>query len=132
MSIFTISDKHINALVRAAMEFTGGSFLDFTIYICDEPIHYDDPNKMGQVLIDLNRYLVNWKYRENNKPVRYKYQQCKLLSPVQILKACDCYDYQNCNVGVYESTEAGKIIDEIRRFYISVLPGYDEAKWHIE
>jgi hypothetical protein len=131
MSNFIVSDRHIDALVRAAMEFTGGSYLDFTIYICDEPIHYDHPDKMGRVLKDLSYYMVR-RHRPKNNDAIYKYHHCKLLRPVQILKACDCYDYQCCSVGVYESTEAGKIIDSIRRFYISVLPGYDNARWHIE
>lgn len=131
MSKFIISNRHIDALVRAAFEMSGGANLDFNIDICGECIHYDDPDEMGQILLDLNYYLVNWRYRENNKSGRYKYQSSKLLRPVQILKVCDCYDYQCCNVGVYESTESGSIINTIRKHFIQQIPGYDEAEWHI-
>lgn len=131
MSNFIVSDRHIDALVRTAMEFTGGDCLDFTIYKHGECINYDNPNRMGQVLKDLAYYSANKEYRQNNKMRQYRYSKCELLSSVQILKACDCYDYQCADVGDYDSTEAARIIDNIRRFYIQTLDGYDTAKWHI-
>jgi len=64
----------------------------------------------------------------------YKFKRwAGTLSPIAILKACDCYDYQACETDDYQETLACLIIEAIRNRAISVLPGYDEAPgWQFE
>jgi hypothetical protein len=54
------------------------------------------------------------------------------LSPVEALKACQCYDYQACETDDYERTHAAKLVEQIRSWAISRLAGYDEAKWTVD
>jgi hypothetical protein len=56
----------------------------------------------------------------------------KHLTPVQILKLCDCYEYQACETGeAYYQSFAHAIIQAIRGKAWRRLPGYDEAEWTI-
>ena len=50
-------------------------------------------------------------------------------SPVELLKAADCLDYQSCETPDWESTRACEILNEIRLILIKRLPGYEEAAW---
>jgi len=52
----------------------------------------------------------------------------------QIVKCCDCYDYQACETADYKTTEAAKLVDKIRED--SVFVGgrtkgelYDQMTW---
>lgn len=48
---------------------------------------------------------------------------------VQVLKSCDCLEYQSCENDDYEKSIAAKIINSIRTHAIHALPGYDDAAW---
>lgn len=50
---------------------------------------------------------------------------------MQVLKACDCFDYQACEVADYRATPAAALVDEIRADWVSRLPGWDAALWGI-
>lgn len=54
----------------------------------------------------------------------------------QIVKACDCYDYQACQTGDYETTFAAKVIYALRSAAIAKggeTDGalYDQVKWEL-
>ncbi len=51
--------------------------------------------------------------------------------PVEIIKACDCYDYQSCETPDWKDTEAYAIMQMLRKRAIYSLPGYEEAAWEI-
>lgn len=51
------------------------------------------------------------------------------LSPVAILKLCDCLEYQSCETDDYRETAAFELLERIRRAAIRALPGYDKAPW---
>jgi|SRR3990167_5335284 len=51
------------------------------------------------------------------------------LSPIAILKMCDCLEYQSCETEDYRQTVAFKLLDAIRGAAIHALPGYDDAPW---
>lgn len=63
---------------------------------------------------------------------QYQYADLSSYSAVQILKACDCLEYQSCETDDYYETPAYKLLDMIRGAAIQALPGYDEASWGIE
>jgi hypothetical protein len=51
------------------------------------------------------------------------------LSPVALLKMCDCLESQSSETNDYRVTLAFELLDDIRRAAIRALPGYDEAPW---
>jgi hypothetical protein len=51
------------------------------------------------------------------------------VSPVAILKMCDCLEYQSCETDDYRQTLAFDLLDRIRGAAIHCLPGYDDAPW---
>ena len=53
------------------------------------------------------------------------------VEPIDILKACDCLEYQSCETEDYYSTPACKVLEAIRKAAISYLPGYEDAAWEI-
>lgn len=51
------------------------------------------------------------------------------VSPVAILKMCDCLEYQSCETDNYRETVAFRLLDSIRGAAIRMLPGYESAQW---
>ena len=51
------------------------------------------------------------------------------IDAVQLLKSCDCYEYQACEHDGWEKSEAKAFIDALRSAYIHKLPGYSDAEW---
>jgi len=51
------------------------------------------------------------------------------LSPVDILKMSQCYDYQTCETEDYANTLAARQIEWIKSAAMNMLPGYGDAKW---
>lgn len=49
--------------------------------------------------------------------------------PVQVLKACDCYEYQSCEHDGWPASEAHAFIEGLRGRAWRALVGYDDAKW---
>jgi hypothetical protein len=100
--------------------------------------------------------IANVLYKENIRSVLHRYQNDDLdsapgpidkpmsiktgdwsplklcVKPIEILKACDCLEYQSCETDDYYETPAYEILNMIRKAAIQALPGYDEAPWGIE
>lgn len=51
------------------------------------------------------------------------------LQPVEILKMCDCTEYQSCETDDWRETVAYRLLNAIRRAAIRALPGYEDAPW---
>jgi hypothetical protein len=51
------------------------------------------------------------------------------FNPVQVIKSCDCYEYQSCEHDGWKTSEASAFISALRTAAQSALPGYDEAAW---
>ena len=54
------------------------------------------------------------------------------ISAVQILKLCDCFEYQACESSDWEASAAYELLERIRHAAIRTLPGYDDAEWGID
>lgn len=52
-----------------------------------------------------------------------------LINPVQVLKSCDCYNYQSCEHEGWMASEAHAFIQALREAAIDALPGYEQAVW---
>lgn len=133
MSAFMCSDLHINTLVAWA-----ASFHNIRVsYYWQGKHHYfrDAPDKVAAILATANRESVYERYRKEVEgapiPHHYKAPPLPLPDPVVILKLCECFDYQACEVDGYERTIAATIINAIRHRAIQALPGYEAAPWGI-
>lgn len=51
------------------------------------------------------------------------------IDPAQVLKACDCYEYQSCEHPGWKQSEAKAFIGALRRAAWHALPGYEAAEW---
>ncbi len=146
MSAFVVSHKHINAIVSygtvpvygdaARIRLNDGT----TLYFDD----YGDLQHAAEILLAENVRSVQERYpdtvdnlkdmpgviAEVGEPIIFRFVNGK--KPVDIIKACDCYDYQACETDDYNTTDAHRIVDNIRERAINNLPGYDEAPWEID
>lgn len=120
MSAFICSDKHISAIVRWA---------------CINNI----ANVAGK-----EQEVVDLLHAENVKSVNYRYGSpdpgegaiydtlAPNLSPVEVIKACQCLDYQSCEHPGWEGSWAKERLGGILQAAIAKLPGYTKAQWHID
>lgn len=53
----------------------------------------------------------------------------KAIDPVQVIKSCDCYEYQSCGHEGWKASEAHAFISALRSAAWHALPGYDSAEW---
>jgi hypothetical protein len=145
MSAFLVSHKHINTLLSWAsrrhfgvhITLKDGSVLDFS-----NKTHLQ---QAAEILLTENILSIAARYpdteghperipgpiAELGKEIRYR-AYLDPVSPVTILKACDCYDYQACETDDYEYSSAHAIVDRIRHEAIHCLPEYDKAPWGID
>jgi len=130
MSAFIVNEYHISQLIKY------GSFRDASMCVkgkFDRSINGNEQALMA-MLVNANFESVNHRYKENTPPMPGEY--CpdfdRVLSPIQVIKACDCYDYQSCEIESYSTSDAAKTIDSIRGMAISKLQGYEDVEWEIK
>lgn len=128
MSAFLVNDKHIDALLTWA--------IDTTEYQSPRKLDgmtvYDQPDLIGQILIDANYRSLSARYGDKDQPHEYKFKRHhRALSPVEVIKACDCLNYQCCEFEEWATTKAYRIMQDIREGAIRKLAGMEEAAWEI-
>ena len=128
MSAYVVSDHHLNYLVSFAS--------DKRVTWYDKksgtrPDVYGNEQEIFSKLHRANVESVNARYKEHDtsEPVPFEYRGD--TEPIQILKACACFDYQACEVEDYDQTEAARVVDAIRDAAIRALYGYENAQWEI-
>jgi hypothetical protein len=140
MSAYVCSTAHIKALALfAARKSHGSLFVD--------PRYVDGAKDVAGK--DLNVIATRYAamlLAENVRSVRERYAddvgdydeiiisasevlRQPALSPVVILKLCNCLIYQSCETDDWETTNAYKLLQQIKDAAIRVLPGYDDAPW---
>ncbi len=119
MSAFIVNRKHIEYLVEAARKWSVDCY-------------NHTPEKIGQILMDENVRSINYRYKESYKSSGYGIHRATLdIDPVQVIKACNCLDYQSGDHPEWEESESCKFLDSLKREAICYLPGYNLAKWEI-
>lgn len=124
MSSYIVSDNHINTLISwAAANDVSYRWEHKWIAIKGAEQH------AAATLYAANVESVNRLYKGAAPSAAFTYRHVWTgrLSALSILRACATFDYQACEVDVYESTVAAKIIDAIRHAAIKGLPGYHDA-----
>ncbi len=119
MSAFIVNDYHINALVTYGLQakaeyWTGKERVRFS---------EDTAWALASKLYRANVKSVNFRYGERNRTNVFKYATVKIshLSAADIVKACDCLDYQSCELASWDRSEARKILQAIREEAVRVL-----------
>lgn len=132
MSAHVLDDENLNAILRGCKHYF--RILNLNINAETFCLGFDkDLSRIGQILKEENYRSVNTRYDEETKPDAFKYKDSSpLYSVVQLLKLCDCYEYQSCESSDYVNTNACTIINRIRKNLIAHLPGYDDAHWGLE
>lgn len=139
MSAFIVADAHIDALISYAVQ----RGLDYYNPAAKTRVDVTKSNaeELGRMLLDQNVRSVGYRYsgridnEEKNAAADYTFKPWPLtqpLSAVQIIKACDCFDYQACETDDYEGTAAWRLIQAIRAAASTALPGYNDAAWGID
>lgn len=137
MSAYVVSHRHINAILTFANRANAR--------LCAGVMRYDASNvedlqRMAEILYAENVRSVNYRYRqpaslpgivdETERDIVFNFVR-DAFSPVDILRLCECYDYQACETPDYEASAAARIVNAIRHEAIRALPGYSNAKWRI-
>ena len=122
MSCFVVSDYHVGVLVSWAVLRKAPAFFDGL-----------GPRTLAAVLAEANRAAYRERYGEQPEPaVPYQAPEARALSAVQVVKACDCLEYQCSDWSEWEGSTAQRALARIRQHAICALPGYDEAAWALD
>jgi hypothetical protein len=92
-------------------------------------------SKIGQLLADENAVSVGYRYADpTTQAVVYgnHHHPARVYSAVEVIKSCNCYEYQSCEHPGWGKSLAKLLVDAIRTRAINNLPGYEEAEWGIE
>lgn len=142
MSAYIVEKRHILYLVTAAW---AGRFR-FTWW------HNETSHELPEGDYDRAAEVGNMLWQENIKSVshRYPHESSATLpgpvhaesaitaadfpiflehDPAQVLKSCDCYEYQSCEHQEWKGSESFAFIDALRNRTWRRLPGYDKAVW---
>ena len=128
MSAFIVSPDHITALLAG--------FAAQRRLRRDSPLSEDDLSEIGRQLLLENCRSVAYRYDTpvNDGWQNYRFDRKYLFSPpvrvtAQLLKLCDCLEYQSCERDDWYASAAFRKLDEIRSVLISSLPGYEQGPW---
>ena len=126
MSAFLCNAYHINALANWA---TTPRRVDY--YWNGKRHDANDARYIANVLHNQNLRSVNARYGDDNDTEIAFERFAPDLTPVQVIKAVNCLDYQSCETDDWPETEAYAICQAIIARAINHLPGYDNAEWEL-
>lgn len=146
MSAFLVTHEHINTLLRYASHQKFAPHFRLPSERVIDLTHPYDLQYAAEVLLAQNVASLNACYPDTiakpenmpgkcdeiGLPITYRPFSHKVSRPVEIIKACDCYDYQACETDDYHQTDAARLVSSIRHCAIGNLPGYEEAEWDID
>lgn len=86
-----------------------------------------------QMLVAENVRSVSYRYKEQTLAGdHYAYQvtpAIKSATPVDVLKALACYEYQSCETPDWPESEAFQFCRALEHKVIRTIPGYNESGW---
>lgn len=146
MSAYVCTNKTIAALALFASAIAHGyggirvdpRYVDDSIADTDRD---DLPMLYAKLLFEENAKSVAYRYREEPetydvaemaKAIRdYRTEQAVkgYLTPVEILKICNCVEYQSCEHPEWRESIACRLLQKVRDAAVRELPGYDDAPW---
>ena len=114
MSAFVVGERHINLMLTF-----------------DKSSNLKVKGEHGQALLDENLRSVNQRYGQSIEAWDFTFKDLSIQrpSPVEVLKLCQCYEYNaGCHMD-YKGSPAHAIVKSIMDNTIKQLPGYEEAAW---
>lgn len=141
MSAYMVHEEHINVMIWAAVELASPRDTGPVFRYSDamgntqqlSSLDTDSLTRAGQMLVDANAESMAARYGEHDHGYPYQYQRPKRTdwTAVDVLGAISCYEYQACETGRFEASEAGRFCEALRHGLIHRLPGMDAAPWEI-
>ena len=131
MSAWTVTKAHIDYLIMAAKKFG----IPIGVYWGQDGkrLPGSDPSEVGRMLWEENYKSVNFRYGDNTATPAYDFSAIgRQVEPVVVLKAISCYEYQSCEHGEWEASEAKQFCDSLAKATIATLPGFADAPWGID
>lgn len=122
MSCFVVPDFHIDALVSWAADNGAPAFFE----------------GLTPITLAAELYCANCAaYRERyGETVKSNYmltrRDVRGLTPEQIIKACNCLDYQCADWSDWAGSVGDRALTRIRDHAITRLPGYQAAAWQLD
>lgn len=141
MSAFMVSNEHINVLVWAAGRdrhgSTGNAFRHTTTeagrHLCAATTA--GRKELGQMLWQGNLDSLRARYGDSETAEPYRYSQPRHLdwSPLEVLQALDCYEYQACEVRDWAASEVYEVCQALRLHYIDQATAASGSRvWAVE
>lgn len=148
MSAFIVEKSHVAYLAAMAMERSGARCcggLSWSWAGGREAIPDGDPASAARA--------ANMLWKENMQSVAHRYggpveelpgdryveggitkadvaaQAAIPFNAVQVLKACNCLEYQSCEHSGWEASEAHAFLQALKDKAVRALPGYEKAQW---
>jgi hypothetical protein len=123
MSCFVVPDFHIDALVSWAVANHAAAFIDGL-----------DPRGLAAELYLANCTAYRERYGEDPSEnyIFTMRPEVHAMPAVQVLKACNCFEYQASSWSEYQGSVAQRAIERIRDHAIAYVPGYRAAAWTLE
>ena len=136
MSAFIVSDSHLDYLCAALVAYqVSVPWDDGTFRRSHDPRDDADLQAMRDALEAENVTSVNYRYRispgesvAHRRAVRHVNRP---IDPVQVMKACQCLEYQSCEHPGWPDSFAKRVLEFLNSAAINRLPGYDKADWAI-
>lgn len=123
MSAYIVDAAHITALAAYAGRHNIMRFAP-----CDV-------QQIGDILHAENVRSVNHRYPGDDAEPSFTpvaWAEWHIFTPIEIIKAADCLEYQSCEHPEWRDSEAADILRHIKARAIYELAGYREAAWHIQ
>lgn len=140
MSAFVVGYDHIDGLMTYCLEGHRPYGVSYFLPLSGNRVEINRRNveEIGRILLEENEASVSYRYPDDDPDdlpgsggeTAAGYRFCRFdgrLSPVSILKACDCLEYQSCEHPGWEGSIAQCIVRGIKDAAVSDLPGYDDA-----
>lgn len=155
MSAFMCSPEHIATLVKAATQTPGqhGDPCRVMLKIDRKADAYRMHRSDRAVLLLVVNELRKTNFRSlsaryglqgaremqsgDGTPMSYEtalfeaFSEPEPVDPVEALKLLDSYCYQSCEFKGWPKSDAHGITEAMRRHFIRLLPGYDDAPWSL-
>jgi hypothetical protein len=138
MSVYVVSDNHINVLVSWFL--TDNDIDKLWVKVGGQHTYLDRENapRVAYELHKQNVRCVNHHYHDNNSDEQYTFTEVEgarqVYSLAEIAGAIDCLEYESNETDDYKQTEAYEIIASMRRKLLEILQKRelgDNVTWEI-
>jgi hypothetical protein len=132
MSAFLCSENHLSLLANAAAIDPAGKDAAFALLLAENlrslqhryphyPDMWEDADKSARIEAPASELVEQaLKVRLPRSPWKFDGALSAKVLATQIVKACDCYDYQACETDDYKQSEAAALVEKIRAQAIEI------------